>query len=126
MLGERGAYLGLACPQPNSIACDRVGLAVWLRRPARSVTATVGKRSWALDDRQWSGPRRHGLRWMFAGFVQPAGMRAPGALSVRPEDGADLYTGRNGIAPRVRLVITLADGTRLATSFRAELAPGWG
>src|SRR2546429_277960 len=28
----RSPYLGVACPTANSIACDRVGLAVWLRR----------------------------------------------------------------------------------------------
>ncbi len=33
-------YMGVSCHIPSSIACDRVGLAVWLRRPA-IVTATI-------------------------------------------------------------------------------------
>jgi hypothetical protein len=32
-------YVGVACPTANSIACDRVGLAIWLRRPAARVNA---------------------------------------------------------------------------------------
>lgn len=38
----RVPYLGLACPSGAAYhPCERMGLAVWLRRPARSVTAVV-------------------------------------------------------------------------------------
>lgn len=37
----RAPYMGVACPTPNSIACDRIGLAIWLKEPARTVTATI-------------------------------------------------------------------------------------
>src|SRR5271167_4545267 len=36
---SKSPYLGVRCSIANSIACDRVGLAVWLKRPAVSVTA---------------------------------------------------------------------------------------
>src|SRR5579875_2414127 len=37
----RAPYLGVRCPLANSIRCDRVGLAIWLRRPAVRVRGTV-------------------------------------------------------------------------------------
>jgi hypothetical protein len=118
--------MGVACPEPNSIAYDRVGIAVWTRRPARSVTATVGGRSVVLDDREWGGPRRHGLRRMFAGFLQPAGLRGPGPLAVRTEDGDDYFTGVHPVTARVWLTITLPNGSRVATSLPMGLSTGWG
>ena len=36
--------MGVACHVPNWIGCDRVGLAVWLRRPAIAVSATIPAR----------------------------------------------------------------------------------
>jgi hypothetical protein len=127
LLAERGVYMGVACELPNSIACDRVGIAVWTRRPARGVVAVVGGRSVALDDREWSRPTRRGLRRMFAGFLKPAGMLGRGPLAVAAEDRRlDAYTGRNLVSAPVRLVVTRADGSRVRTSVRAQLSPGWG
>jgi hypothetical protein len=61
-LFSESPYMGVACHIPNSIACDRIGLTVWLRRPALTVTATISGRSFALENRMWSGRARHGLR----------------------------------------------------------------
>jgi hypothetical protein len=36
--------MGVSCPIPNSFACDRVGVAVWLREPALSVDAAIAGR----------------------------------------------------------------------------------
>jgi hypothetical protein len=39
---SRDPYIGVACPQANSITCGRVGIAVWLaRRHAIRVEATL-------------------------------------------------------------------------------------
>lgn len=46
---SRAPYMGVACATPNGIACDRVGLAIWLRRPATSVSATIAGRPLKLD-----------------------------------------------------------------------------
>ncbi len=43
LLAQR-PYLGVACRVPNSIRCDRVGLAVWLRRGSAPVRAAVAGR----------------------------------------------------------------------------------
>jgi hypothetical protein len=119
-----GPYMGVSCSRANSIACDRVGLAVWTRRPARAVRATVAGRPVTLDDPEWSGPSKHGLRRMFAGFLQPAGLLGDGPLAVRVEDRH--YYGVHPVYATVRLVITYADGSQKATSLRVELSPGWG
>jgi hypothetical protein len=64
--------MAVACHIPNSIACDRVGLAVWLRHPALSISATIAGAPLQLNNPDWSGPARHGRRRMFAGFLHPA------------------------------------------------------
>jgi len=38
----RAPYVGLACRTPNSPVCGRIGIAVWLRRPALGATAVLG------------------------------------------------------------------------------------
>ena len=43
----RAPAVGMACLAPRS--CDRVGVAVWLRRPAASVTASVAGHSVSLN-----------------------------------------------------------------------------
>ena len=60
----------------RKVACDRVGLAVWLRRPALAVTATINGESLKLD---WAGDRpprfaSHRPRTAVDGFLQPAGL----------------------------------------------------
>ena len=118
-------YMGVSCGRPNSVGCDRVGLAVWTRRPASAVQATVGGRSLALDDRRWSGPARRGQRRMFAGFLTHAGLRRNGPLGVRVE-GGDHWTGVHPVDAPVRLTVTYADGSRRTAVVRVSLSPGWG
>ena len=68
--------MGVACGIPNSIACDRLGLAVWLTRRA-TVTATIADGPpIRLDDPHWSYfVRYHGQAiHVYAGFLQPAGL----------------------------------------------------
>lgn len=121
----RAPYMGLSCPRPNSIACDRIGLAVGLRRPARRVTATIGSRSFALDAPA-PGPDPTGVRRAFEGFLQPAGLRGPGPLAVQVENGRNRWTGRDPVSARVRLAIEYADGSRRVTELAVQLAAGWG
>jgi hypothetical protein len=53
-------YLGIACPGPNTTTCGRVGIAVWLRGPARRVDATIAGVTVRLHDdglagQYWTG-----------------------------------------------------------------------
>ena len=74
----------------------------------------------------WSAPPKNGLRRMFAGFLNHAGLRGPGPLAVQVENGHNRWTGVHAVSARVRLVITGSDGTQQATMLRVPLAAGWG
>jgi hypothetical protein len=122
----RDPYMGVSCRTANSIACDRVGLAVWTRRSARAVRATITGRTIELNDPDWSQRPRRGLRRMFAGFLDQAGLRGHGPLAVQNENGRDRWTARHPVSASVQLVITYRDGTQRKTRLRVGLAPGWG
>ena len=112
-------YMGVSCHRANWIGCDRVGLAVWLKRPAEAVRATIAGRPLRLADPVWSTRPR-----MFAGFLQPAGMRS--RMHVRPDTRQQLWFGEDAPSPLVRLWITYGDGRVITTRLRVMLAAGWG
>ena len=134
-------YIGVRCPIANSIACDRVGLAVWLKQPAMSISATIaGSVPVALD---WFGDERLSERVPhreFNGYLQPAGIVS--RLHVHPVEGTETLTehGRtvlvnspemwfgDGDTPPalVRLTIHYTDGRIVVTQLRVALATGWG
>jgi hypothetical protein len=122
---SRDPYMGVSCPTPNSFACDRVGLAVWLHEPAVSVDAAIAGRELELDDPEWSEPAEHGQRRMFAGFLQPAGL-IDGPLEVTADAGPDRWIGRDPASAIVDLQIARADGTTVVATVEVGLAPGWG
>lgn len=122
----RRPYMGVSCRRANSIACDRVGLAVWTRSPARAVQATIaGRRLGLTADPAFVGPHQQGQPYMFIGFLHHAGLRH-GPLAVQVEQGRNRWIGVPPVAATVRLVITYADGSRRATALRVGLAAGWG
>lgn len=59
----RGTYLGLTCNSATITRCDRLGLAVWLLRPASNATAVVDGVSVHL--RSHSGGTGRYRRWLF-------------------------------------------------------------
>jgi hypothetical protein len=117
--------MGVACRVPNSIACDRIGLAVWLRRPAIAVNATIAGSRLNLNDPAWSGPLRNGRRSMFAGFLQPAGL-LNGSLKVRPDHGRYHWIGSHPLFANVRIVADYGDGHTSSVSVRVQVRAGWG
>lgn len=119
-------YMGVRCPQPNSISCDRVGLAVWLRHPAVHVTGTIAGQPLTLD---WFGDQRHvgpvPARSELDGYLQPAHLTT--LLGVRPDPpGLWFCCSADQPSPRVTLWITFADGSRVRTELQVPLSPGWG
>ena len=122
---RRAPYMGVSCPAPNEFACDRVGLAVWLHRPALEVEAAIEGRQLDLDDRHWSGPLRGGEREMFAGFLQPAGL-IDGPLKISADAGRDRWVGRAQVSGTVRLRIRRVDGSIETTVVEVPLSAGWG
>lgn len=120
-------YMGVSCPEPNSIACDRVGLSVWLREPAMRVEASIDGRQFALDDDDWSeAPDTQGRRRVFAGFLQPAGLTEPGSvLHVEPEAG-DHWIGQKPVSATVELDITYSEDEHVGEEVTVPLLAGWG
>jgi hypothetical protein len=117
-------YMGVACHVPNWIACDRVGLAVWLARPA-TITATIGGASFRLDDPNWSYATRTGEKplYVYAGFLQPAGLTT--RLHVARAGGAT-WLGADAPSPLVRFRIEYGDGRVVVVRQHVGLNAGWG
>jgi hypothetical protein len=122
---SREPYMGASCPTANHFACDRVGLAVWLRDPAVSVDAAIAGRELELDDPEWSDPPENGERPMFTGFLQPAGL-IDGPLKVTADDGPDRWIGREPVSANVDLRIVRENGATDTTSVEVRLFAGWG
>lgn len=135
-------YMGVNCPVANSIACDRVGLAVSLKHPAESVTAIVAGARLTMKYRGDVLYRGDSPRTEFDGFLQPAGIVS--RFHVRPVDGNVVYTSHGQVhvvvrrqmwfgdvrdypAPvPVRLTIREPSGRTLITHTKVGLATGWG
>jgi hypothetical protein len=112
-------YVGVACPEANSIACDRIGVAVWVRGPARAVRAVVAGRDVRLRP-AWTDAR--GRAW--TGYVRRAGLR-DGALRV-PADGRGRWFGQEAPEVRVRVVVVRRTGVAAGVTRVVALRPGWG
>jgi hypothetical protein len=113
-------YMGVSCGKPNSIRCDRVGLAVWSRDGFAQVEASIAGRPLTLKRK----PLREGLNY-YEGFLSPAGL-LDGRLRVRPDGGRYHWTGLHPRAATV--VLTAGDGRGgiQRVTRRVHLAPGWG
>jgi hypothetical protein len=116
----RDPYLGVHCKVPNTYACDRVCLAVWLRDPAARVDAELAGHEFALDDRAYEPVER-----MFTGCLQPAGL-IDGPLQVDDDDGPGRWIGREPARADIALRIVGSDGTRETLTTNVGLAPGYG
>jgi hypothetical protein len=121
-----GLYLGVRCRQPNSVSCDRVGLAVWLAKPAECLVAKIEGRRLELVSPGEFVPGK-GTGW--EGYLQPAGLLDPGGpLAVVREPGRphDFWSGVEPVTATIRLTAMYVDGTSATKTIRAPLHPGWG
>jgi hypothetical protein len=115
----REPYMGVACPTPNSTRCDRIGLAVWLKRRAVAVSADIRGRRFALPDRSLSTPVRKNGRKDFAGYLRGAGLQSHYHLAQR-------WLGNPTPFASVRLWIDYGHGPVRETRLRVPLMAGWG
>ena len=114
--------LGVACHPANTIACDRIGLEVWLRRPATAVRATIAGRPVTFDPSS-SSPPHNGQRTFFDGFLQRAGIVSQ--FHVKPDPEGRWY-GSDAPSAAVRLWVDYGHGTTMSTEVNAVLTPGFG
>lgn len=119
---ERAPYMGIACPVPNSVRCERVGLAVWLERPAERLSASIaGRRLDLKSPGEFVGGR--GTGW--EGYLHPAGLAGSGPLGVAA-NSRGRWLGDPPVSAIVRLDAEYPDGSRATRTLRVQLAPGWG
>jgi hypothetical protein len=106
----RDPYIGVACHQPNSTTCGRVGIAVWLARPhAVRVDATL-----AGAHARLTPPSAVGGFWV--GFV-----RLPLRTMGLPSSWAGAPPERLTLIVRIRYPSGWGSGT-----LRLYLHSGWG
>ncbi len=117
---RRPPYLGVSCPRANSIACDRVGLALWLRGDAARVSARVNGRALRLTE-----PESNDDRPPWIGYLRPAGL-LDGPLKVTPDRGRFHWEGRHPRDACVVIDVTRRDGSKLRTTTTVPLRAGWG
>jgi hypothetical protein len=123
-------YMGVACPRPNSIRCDRVGLAVWLPDRVRRLDASISGMPVTLrwraetDAAEWGITRYRRISY-YEGYLAPARL-IEGPLHVRPDRGRYYWTGRHPTSARVRLVARYGSGKVARVRMRVGLAAGWG
>ena len=110
--------MGVAC---HSGACDSVGLAVWLRRPAVSVSATIAGHPFGLTTWQARPFAPQTPRKMFVGYLTPLRLITSMQRVGPPTD----WTG-NWPQPLVSLRITYRSGRIVMTRLRVPVQPGWG
>ena len=137
---ERKPYLAVSCPRPNEFACDRVGLAIWLRKPAARLAATVNGRRLAMHSPCWKDAngrgcgsycREQGVRrdqpcgTYYEGFLHRAGV-VDGPLQVQPDRGRDRWIGSRPPLGDVRIFARYRDGRTAGVRVKVRLSPGWG
>ena len=117
---ERPPYMGVSCAAPNSVGCDRIGLAVWLERPAERMTATIAGRRLELRS---PGEFVTGRGTGWEGYLQPAGLGKP-PFEVVTRAGS--WEGDPPVTVPVELRAEYANGSTRTRTLRLLLHPGWG
>ena len=112
-------------PEANSIACDRIGIAVWLDSEPTRLVARVDGRSVALRDAHIRCGADRSCPRLYQAMLPPAGL-LEGALKVTPDEGRYRWLGRHPVAGRLTITATCRDGGRAVATRRVPLAPGWG
>jgi hypothetical protein len=120
---SRRPYMGVAaCPRSQASTCDRVGVAVWLKRPASTIAASIAGEPLKLHGTRDNGSlsAARGPRTLFIGYLQPAGIGT--RLHVQVSD-------RTSPAPSTESTVRLMISYRAhqaVTQLRVPLAAGWG
>jgi hypothetical protein len=127
----RSPYMGIAtCHQAqtsraqDSNTCYRIGLAVWLKRPAEAVHASSANATLTLNhtDRRWIPMTSSVQRREFIGFFKPTGI----VPSAYPRANKSAHAAPGTPFAAVKLTIVNSQGRTLITRLRVPVEPGWG
>lgn len=108
-------YLGVACPQPNSTACGRIGISVSLTHPALGVEAVLVGRRVRLRTGPFVLAGRGPRFWQGFVHIDPRKLRLPRFWS----------GSRPVVFLRVRIAIRYRTSLKQG-AVRVLLHPGWG
>jgi hypothetical protein len=133
LLLARAPAIGVSCKVANDISCDRVGVAVWLRRPTKRLAASIDGRPVRLRvpcGKTVSGDscasycrraeRDQPCGTLFEGFLMPAGLMN-GPLKVRTDLGTR-WLGDD--PPSATMRLRTAEGG--STEVEVPVWAGWG
>ena len=112
-------FLGVSCSVPNSIACDRIGVGVHLRRPATLVVVQLAGRLVTLS------PPTDPPDDLWLGYLYDADLRH-GPLNVHVRASTNLWFGTPEVNPRVRVTAFFPNGSSATRSATVLLHPGFG
>ena len=116
-------YVGVACREANSIACDRVGVGVRPHRPATLIVVQLAGRIVALSPPEPPDNPRVDDLWL--GYLYGAGLRH-GPLDVHLAPGGVFWFGNPGVYPRVRVTAFFPDGGASSIAATVSLSAGFG
>jgi hypothetical protein len=116
--------MGLAYCHPDLNTCKRIGLAVWLKRPAAAVHASSANDTFALNRTDHRGIQMtsNAERREFIGFFKPTGIVRPAYLRA----DFDIHATPGTPVAAVKLTIVNSQGRTVATRLRVPVEPGWG
>lgn len=112
-------FLGVACPVGNSIACDRVGVGVHLRRAATLVVVRVAGRLVTLS------PPMDPPDDLWLGYLDDAGLKH-GPLDVHLPAGVNVWSGTPEVDAPVGVSAFFPDGHFGTRTGTVPLHPGFG
>ena len=126
----RQPYLGVACSTANSIACDRVGVAVWLSKPAARLTVTVAGRPIVMRAATTTCTPRQTRRRIrcgtdFVGYLHPAGL-LHGPRRINTHGNNDYWASSEVAWAPVKITAHYPNGSSATVTVRPTLNPGWG
>jgi hypothetical protein len=106
--------LGIACPnQPNITPCGRAGIAIWLKRPAQHVKASVGGKTIRLHAGGFGGTGP--TYWEGYVHSSPTTLQLP----------AQWYGTKPTRRIKLTLVVRYSSGAATGATL-VQLRPGWG
>jgi hypothetical protein len=114
-------YAGVRCPGGNSIACDRISLAVWPAGQPQRLTASIAGRRITMEP-----PPPGSGRAYWEGTLDHAGLLTPGPLFVIPDRGRFYWAGRHPRAFSLDLSASYSGRISAEARVRTMLHPGWG
>ena len=117
----RASYAGVRCPVGNSIACDRISLAVWPAGQPTRLTATIAARRITMQP-----PPPGSGRGYWEGTLDHAGLLTPGPLYVIPDGGRFSWAGRHPRSFSLKLSAGYEGKPSAQARVQIMLHPGWG